>query len=119
MGFFDKFRKERNDTVDFSDIDSHDKTMEMAEKGILAPLYLMPLRFHGEESVRNRLFVPPFVVELKDRYDDMVEGLLVQDMVNGYECTPEYRGRSFVPSKIQITAKKDGNPVFMETINIW
>lgn len=70
MGLFDKFKKEKKTTVDFSDIDSNEKAMELSAKGILAPLYLMPLRFSGEESVRNRLFVPPFVVELKDRYGD-------------------------------------------------
>lgn len=91
----------------------------MAKKGMLSPLYLMPLRFSGEESAANRLFVPPAVVALKDRYDDMVEDLLVQEKVSGYSCTPEYRGNSFVPSKITIVASKDKAPVFTQTINIW
>ena len=47
-----------------------------------------------------------FAVELKDRYDDMVEKLLVEDKVNGYSCSPAYKGSSFIPSKIEITAKK-------------
>lgn len=119
MGLFDLFRKEKKAAVDFMDIDSNEKVMELAEKGVLVPLYLMPLRFHGEEAANNRLFVPPFAAELKDRYDDMVEDLLSQDRVDGYSCTPEYKGNSFVPSKIQVTAKKDGKPVFTEIINIW
>lgn len=119
MGLFDLFKKGEKKDVDLSEVDSNDKVMELAKKGILAPLYLMPLRFNGEESVSNRLFVPPAVVALKDRYDDMVEKLLMEGKVNGYSCTPEYKGHSFVPSKIQIVAKKDGEPVFSETIHVW
>lgn len=79
----------------------------------------MPLRFNGEESVNNRVFVPPFVCELKDRYDDMVKQLLVEGKVNGYSCMPEYKGRSFIPSTIQISASYNGKVVFQEKIEIW
>lgn len=79
----------------------------------------MPLRFNGEESARNRLYVPPVIVELKDRYDDIVEDLLVQGKVSGYSCTPEYKGNSFILSKLTVVASKDGEAVFTETINIW
>jgi len=48
-----------------------------------------------------------------------VEKLLTEGKVNGYACTPQYKGNSFVPSKIEVTAKKDGQPVFSETIQIW
>lgn len=119
MGLFDKFKKGNKNIVDFAEIDSNEKVMELAKKGDFVPLYLMPLRFSGEDSAGNRVFVPSFVVELKDRYDDMVANLISQGKVNGYSCTPEYKGRSFIPSKIQIVAKKDGSPVFTETIDIW
>lgn len=119
MGLFDKFRQKKETQLDFTEIDSKEKVAELAEKGILYPLYCMPLRFNGEESDRNRLFVPKAIVELKDRYDDMVEDLLVQGKVNGYSCTPQYKGKSFVPSDITIVAKKDGEAVFTETIHIW
>lgn len=65
------------------------------------------------------MFVPPVVVVLKDRYDDMVEDLLIQEKVNGYSCIPEYKEKNFIPSKLTIVAKKDGVSVFTETINIW
>ena len=119
MGLFDFMKRKSDVTPDFSEIDSNEKAIELAKKGILSPLYLMPLRFHGEESDRNRLFVPRTVVTLKDRYDDMVEELLVQGKVSGYSCTPEYKGKSFVPSKLTIVASKDKEPVFTQTINIW
>lgn len=69
--------------------------------------------------MNNRVFVPSFVCELKDRYDDMVKQLLVEGKVNGYSCTPEYKGRSFISSKIQISASYNGKEVFKEKIEIW
>ena len=56
---------------------------------------------------------------LKDRCDYMLEALLRQEKVNGYECRPEYLGKSFVPVKVTVIAKKDGAPVFTESIRIW
>lgn len=105
--------------LDFNNITSNEKALELVNKGVLEQLYLMPLRFNGEESETNRLFVPPFVVTLKNRYDDMVEELLRKGQVNGYACTPTYKGDSFIPSKLTIEAKKDGESIFTETINIW
>ena len=115
MGLFDKFKKK----LDFTQVDSNEKVMGLAKQGVLFPLYCMPLRFNGEESARNRLYVPKDIVALKDRYDDMVESLLRQGKINGYSCTPQYKGQSFVPSELTIEAKKDGEPVFTETIHIW
>lgn len=119
MGLFDKYKKKETIKPDYTEVDSMEKAIELANKGILQPLYLMPLRFNGEESARNRLFVPPVVVELKDRYDDMVEDLLVKGHVNGYSCTPEYKGKSFIPSSLTVVARKDGQDVFTQKINIW
>lgn len=87
---------------DFSDVD-RTAAEAMMQEGRLAPLYL----------------VPPFAVALKERCDDMVEALLRQEKVNGYECRPEYQGKSFVPVKVTVIAKMDGRPVFTESIRIW
>lgn len=124
MGFFD-FLKGKKDSgeapgagPDFSGVDA-EKAAELARQGVLAPLYMMPLRFGGEESARNCLFVPPVAVTLKDRCDDMVEDLLRQEKVNGYQCLPEYQGKSFVPVSITVIAKMKGEPVFTQRIRIW
>ena len=96
MGLFN-FLKKDTSKLDFSKIDSNEKAHELYEKKILAQLYLMPLRFNGQPVLQNTLYVPPIVVTLKDRYDDMVEDLLNKEKVNGYECKPAYRGNSFIP----------------------
>jgi hypothetical protein len=62
--------------------------------------------------------VPPVVATLKDGYDDMVEELLEQEKVDGYECKPEYRGSSFIPCSLTVIAKKNGQEVFTENIKI-
>lgn len=118
MSFFNFSKKDnRNAGPDFSDVDSNEKAIELAKENVLAPLYIMPLRFGGEKVLHNTLFVPPFVVELKERYDDMVQDLLEQGKVSSYNCTPQYKGKSFIPSSITITAS--GTTTFTETINIW
>lgn len=105
MGLFDFFKKNDNIEINFEEIDSNEKAIALAKKRVLSPLYLMPLRFNGEESVANRLFVPPAVVKIKDGYDDIVEDLLVQGKISGYSCTPEYKGNR--------------KTVFTQTIEIW
>lgn len=126
MGWKDIFRRgdktpaqEPGPGPDFSGVDREAARAMMAE-GTLVPLYLMPLRFGGDPAVEsNAVPAPPFAAALKDRCDDMVEDLLRQEKVNGYECRPEYLGRSFVPAKITVIAKKDGAAVFTESIRIW
>jgi len=124
MGFLDIFGGKKKAepekaAPDFSDVDMG-KAEELAKAGTLAPLYLMPLRFGGDPSVEsNAVYVPPVAVTLKDRCDNMVEDLLRQEKVNGYACTPEYKGTSVVPSRITVVAKLDGKPVFTESVEIW
>lgn len=119
MKALNSLKDKRNSALDFSYIDSNEKAMRLADQGFLAPLYLMPLQFNGEESARNRIYVPSVVVELRDRYDDMVEDLLAEEKVDGYRCYPEYKGDSFVPSKLKIEVTKGGEIIFSETIQIW
>lgn len=119
MGLFNfKFKKKNSSrALDFTDIDSMEKVKLLSEKGKLVPVYLMALRFGGVEDDSNAVYAPAVVAELKDRYDDMVENSLEQGKVKSYSATPQYKGKSFVPSSITITAS--GETTFMETINIW
>ena len=119
MGFFDKFKKKPDPSVDFAAIESMEEAERLARTGALAPLYLMPLRFNGDEAPHNRLFVPGAVVALKDRFDDQVEKLLIEGKVNGYSCEPQYRGKSVIPCDLKVIARKDGADVFTETIHVW
>lgn len=105
--------------INFSEINSMDKVIEACKKGLLKPMYIMPLRFNGKEISQNTLYVPEVAVMLKDSCDDIVEELLNKGRVNGYEGIPEYKGNSLVPSKLTIVTKMESKPIFTETINIW
>ena len=120
MGLFDRFKKKPEVPPDFSGVDSREKAEELARKGVLCPLYLMPLRFGGSESLlENSVLATPAAVEWKERFDDQVEKLLAQGKVNGYSCEPQYRDKSFVPCAVKVTARRDGADVLTETIHIW
>lgn len=102
---------------DYSNIDSNDKAMELFENGELAKIYLMPLEFGGAESPMNSLFVPEFVKTFKQSFDSTIHDLLMQDKKLHYSANPEYKGKSFIPSKLVINVSGDAD--FNETINIW
>lgn len=116
FGLF-KSKKTDNYTPDFSDINTNEKAIALYNKGQLSKLYLMPLEFGGEDIPMNYLFVPPFVVDIKSRFDSMLENLLIEGKKLSYSASPEYKGKSFVPSKLTISVTGDVN--FEETINIW
>lgn len=116
MGLFDKLKKK---SVDFEEIDSAAKAKEECKRGNLEILYLMSPMFGGTEDESNILYVPVGINKIKEGYDNTIAYLLEQGKVKSYNCTPEYRGKSFVPCKITITSGKDGNVVFRETINVW
>jgi hypothetical protein len=116
FGLF-KGKKSNQIKPDFSDIDSNEKAIELFNKRQLAKVYLMPLEFGGQDGPMNYLFVPEFVVELKSRFDLMIEKLLIEGKKLGYSAEPEYKGKSFIPSKLNITVT--GEVKFKETIEIW
>lgn len=111
------FSQEVDNGPDFSDIDSNEKAIDLYEKGILSKIYMMPLEFGGEDIPANTLYVPEFVQEFKEEFDRIVEKLLLDGKKLSFEANPEYKGRSFIPSKLILEVSGDAE--FMETINIW
>ncbi|MDJ0646394.1 MAG: hypothetical protein QNJ57_10470 [Flavobacteriaceae bacterium] len=111
------FSQEAENGRNFSDIDSVEKVIELFEKGELSKIYMMPLEFGGEDSPENTLYVPEFVQKFKNQFDKLVENLLLDGKKLSFEATPEYKGRSFVPSKLKLVVTGDSE--FTETINIW
>jgi hypothetical protein len=103
---------------DYSHVDSQEKARELAERGELARLHLVPAEFGGTDDVRNVVYVPPFVVDLKHDVDANVVRPLIEDgTVRSYAATAQYDGPSFVPSSIEIRASDPGD--FQTTLRIW
>ncbi|WP_431158659.1 hypothetical protein [Winogradskyella poriferorum] len=102
---------------DFSDVDSYKKASRLHKKGNLAKIYMMPIDFGGDDSEVNTLFVPAFVKDFKDKVDKRIETLLYDGKKLSFEALPEYKGKSFVPSKLKILVT--GDVEFTEVIDIW
>ena len=119
MGFLEWLGKRWAKRLDFTAVDSVLKAEALAAEGKLTPLYLVPLRFGGQEMPMNRVFVPASVVERKDHHDERVEQLVNEHRADGYSCTPEYRGSSVVPCRLDGMATEEGIPVYPWSIDVW
>ena len=113
----DNSKLENGNGPDFSRITSKSKAIGLYKKGELVKLHLIGLEFGGEDSERNILYVPEFAQIFKHRFDKMLEELLIGGKKLNFSAEAEYKGKSFVPSKIKISVTGDSE--FIETINIW
>jgi hypothetical protein len=105
---------------DFSEVDSLEKAQALCSAGKLERLYLFPVEFGGQEIPQNTLYVAIGIAAIKKQIDGTIQDLVNAGQVSSYVAEPEYKGSSFVPSKIRITAahpEKSGglNPI----IDIW
>ena len=107
----------RQNGPDYSEIDNNQKAVDLFNKGELTKIYIMPIEFGGMESPMNSLYVPEFVQEFKKRFDNSIEELLIKGEKINYSAEPEYKGKSFIPSKLIINVT--GESEFKEIINIW
>jgi hypothetical protein len=106
--------------LDFTEVDSLEKTQALYQEGKLEKLYLFPLEFGGKEIPQNVLYVPPGIAEIKKGIDTTIARMVQEGSVSSYVAEPEYKGNSFVPSKIKIKTSHPEKPgAFEPTINIW
>lgn len=111
------FAQDTEQALDFSEVDSFKKAARLHKKGKLSKIYMMPIDFGGDDSQVNTLFVPEFVKTFKDKVDKRIETLLYDGKKLSFEALPEYKGKSFVPSKLKILVT--GDVEFTEIIDIW
>lgn len=105
---------------DFSHVTSKEAVMKLASEGKLVKILLFPSELGGADIPENVVYVPPGVPEIKDQVTNKVIGLVEEGLNINLRVMPEYKGNSFVPSKIHIKAshaEKRGN--FERTIEIW
>jgi len=116
-GFSDQNRERH--VLEFSSITSFKAAEDACREGRLMKTLLFPAELGGRDIPENVVYVPPEAWEMKS---DATAELV--DAVRGGMCdvavVPEYRGRSFVPVKIAITAAHSGlsHPYRLE-IRIW
>ena len=118
MGLFSKKKTETKSR--FAEIDSIEKAELEVQKGGLERLYIVsPSLFGGSEDIDNVLFVPVGVAAQKEELDVRIADLMREGHQCGFDCRPEYRDKSVVPSKITLSYRCDGNPYITVTIKIW
>jgi hypothetical protein len=105
------------DPVDYSKVDSREKTEELASRGILRQTYLFPLEFGGQDDPINIVYLPKPAALDKKVFDQRVMDLAQQGKISNYSATPSYKSNSFIPESIQIEAAGEGG--ISANIEVW
>jgi hypothetical protein len=107
-------------TLDFADVDSLGKVQALASGGKLEKVYLFPLALGGQDIPQNIAYVPPVIAGAKRKIDGTIERMFKEGSVTQYKTDLEYKGKSFVPSKIKIkTWHPERSGEVSHTIEVW
>lgn len=106
--------------MNFSHVDSREKAMALVQEGKLFKILLFPSEFGGEDIPQNSVYVPAGIPEIKDQITGTLIRFVEQGFIDTMQVNPEYKGNSFVPSKIKIRTSHSGKEgEFNPTIEIW
>ena len=105
---------------DFTDVDSKQKLMSLVEQGKLERVYLFPLEVGGQETEVNAVYLPIGFREMKRKIDGTILRMAQDGLISDLKVQPEYKGKSFVPSRIVIKASHPEKPGrFDTTMEVW
>ena len=101
-------------------IKSRDAAQSCCESGLLVKTLLFPQKFGGTEVVENTTYIPPQVLTKKEQLEIEILNLFKKGLINLISVRPEYRGDSFVPARIYLSAWRDDTPkVYDFVIDVW
>jgi hypothetical protein len=104
---------------DYSSISSHAAAQQASESGQLVKILLLPAELGGSDIARNVVFVPPTIAKIKQS-SDLELFAAIREGLSEVSVVPEYRGASFVPSRIKMTAARpNATPEFELVIVVW
>ena len=105
---------------DFSHVKSLDQAKALAASGELAPLYLHPLELGGLDAQFNIVYVPPAILTVQQDLTATLQRFASDGVIDNIQVNPEYKGDSFVPSKIHMQTTHGDKPgAFNPSIEIW
>lgn len=105
---------------DFSHVDSREKAIALVEKGELFKILLFPAEFGGQDIPQNVVFVPAGIPEIKEQITGTLVRFVQDGLIDNLKVEPEYKGKSFVPSKINMHTSHSGKAgQFNPSIEIW
>ena len=115
MKIFDLFKKEDGLYANLS----KKQYKKLIQNETLKPMYLIDTRFGGSTKERNLIYVPSNIVNIKNEIDDELEIFVQKGMkVTDYECNLRYKGKSYIPKKIEIKALIDDKE-YIRNIEVW
>jgi len=105
---------------DYSHITSREAAEALAAKGQLFKVLLFPEEFGGESTAMNVVYVPAGIPEEKDRITGTLVRFFEEGLIDRLTVTPEYKGKSVVPSRIVFEATYSSRDSrFEPVIDIW
>ncbi len=105
--------------MDYATITTLGQAEAACREGHLVKALLLPAELGGEDVPQNRTFLPPQASDAKA--GTTVELInAVQIGMSAVSIVPEYRGDSFVPSRLVITAARPGSaPGLSRDLRVW
>jgi hypothetical protein len=106
--------------LDYSQVTSREAAVKLEAEGKLFKVLLFPAEFGGEDVAVNVVYVPAGIPGIKDQITGTLIRFFNEGLIDKLTVQPEYKGNSFVPSKIHLKAthsQKGGG--FEPTIDIW
>ena len=105
---------------DYSHVTSRELALKLVAEGKLFKILLFPAEFGGEDVAANVVYVPVGIPELKDQITGTLVRFYKEGLIDNLKVRPEYKGDSFVPSKIHFKAShSEKKGVFEPTIDVW
>lgn len=109
-----------NTPPDFSSITTPAKAAELSDTGKLRRTLLVPVALGGQDAEANTAYVPPAVVIVQERLNETLKRYIQEGRIDNLSVDPEYKGKSLVPTKIRVSASKNGRVgEFTTVIGIW
>ena len=106
--------------LDFSHVDTQEKALALVQEGKLFKIQLFPAEFGGEDAPQNVVYVPVGIPEIKDQITGTLVRFVQDGLIDNLQVNPEYKGNSFVPSKINMKTSHSGKAgEFNPSIEIW
>ena len=105
---------------DFSAVTSLAVAEALARQGKLVRVLLFPAEFGGEDIRENAVYITPEAAAARELILGTLHRFVAEGLVDKLDVTPDYKGDSFVPSRIVMHAtrsKKKGS--FEPTIEVW
>jgi hypothetical protein len=94
--------------------------MALVKDGKLERVYLFPLDMGGQDIEVNAVYLPIGFNEMKKKVDATVLRMAQDGLISNLKVVPEYKGNSFVPSRLVIKASHPDKPGRLDTtIDVW